>query len=381
MTILRITETPIHLKNNKILPLSLLLYLLLFGACQTSSQKAADHAVKTSQGAFQFITTVDNLQLRTAPNTTAAIIDSLANNVILIGLGETSEEISNIRLRGISYKEPWQRVKTASGKIGWVFGGGLNIATPSPKSSEQSNFLQTRLVGVLGATLAEEIQTYRTNYHKITSCTDLASTYRHGLKIRDSIVQILHNTTEVVDPVEPANLDWLVQAMPGFKTQLVAEATKFHLFADYQEFNKKSIETPGKEDDTFIGLNLNIYPSDSIEHFYPSWFVQTWDYGGHSLLGTGKHFSIFQHINELQAITPIFNPELSTIKTSLLNDLTAEWITYWESKSAIQKELSQIIKSNLSCLSPEEKLLLQQRLIAFDNPELNNISLNNKVKE
>jgi len=70
-----------------------------------------------------------------------------------------------------------------------------------------------------------------------------------------------------------------------------------------------------------------------------------------------------------------------TIKTSLLNDLTAEWVTYWESQKAIQKELTQIVKSDLSCLSSDEKLLLQQRLIAFEDPVLNNISLNNKVKE
>ena len=383
MTIMRTAETPFSLKDIKHPSLTISLFLLLFflfGACQPSSQKAIDHSI-TNHSSFQFVTTVNNLQLRTAPNMKAEIIDSLANNVILIGLGETSEEASTMRLRGISYMEPWQKVKTENGTTGWVFGGGLNIATPDINSEAQNFFLQNRLIGVFGKELAKEIQQYRTAYHNIGSCENFAINYRQGLRIRDSIVQILQYTEEVIDPVEPANLDWLEQAMPGFKTQLVAESTKFHLFVDYKEFGKKAKLTPKKEDDAFIDLYLSIYASDSTEHIYPSWFIQTWDYGGHSLLGTGKHFKVLQQIDELQKVTPIFNPELLTIKKSLLNDFTAEWVTYWESKVAIQKELQQIIKGNLSCLSPDEKLLLQQRLIAFDDPELNNISLNNKLKE
>jgi len=371
-------------EDTKLLAITILSFLsILFslGACQSSSSQVIEDITTPNHTSFQFVTAVEDLQLRSAPNLKAAIIDSLANNIILIGLGETSEQVSSIRLRGISYKEPWQKVKIASGKIGWVFGGGLNIATPVINSIAQDSFLQTRLIGVFGPELANDIQQYRMAYHSINSSKDLASTYRQGLKIRDSIVQILHNTAEVIDPVEPANLDWLEQAMPGFKTQLVAESTKFHLFVDYKEFDKKAKLTPKKEDDAFIDLNLQIYASDSTEHFYPNWFIQTWDYGGHSLLGSGEHFKVLQHIDELKTVTPLFNPELLTIKTALLNDLTAEWVTYWESQRDIQKELTQIVKSNPSCLSSDEKLLLQQRLIAFENPELNNISLHNKVKE
>ena len=117
---------------------------------------------------------------------------------------------------------------------------------------------------------------------------------------------------------------------------------------------------------------------DSIEQAFPSWVQQTWDYGGHSLLGSNKHLELLQSIDTIYQKTSLFNPHLVGYKDALLSDILAEWVTYWDTQQAIQKELKQIIASKFSCLTEEERLQIQQRLVAFDNPDLHSISLNNK---
>ena len=352
------------------------------GACQSSLKTSTNPIEENSfatETPIEFITTINNLHLRSAPNLKAAVLDTLTRNATVTGLGVT-EATSSIQVKGISFDEPWWKVKTTAGKIGWLYGGYLNLAQASIKSIEQNTFLQQRLIGVFGNTTATAIQQYRTAYAAIKSSTDFAATHRMGLTIRDSIVKILENKTEIIDPIAPADLSWLEQALPGFKTQLVAEATLFHLFADYRDFDFKATATTEQEDDAFMNLLLQVYAADSTEQFYPSWFLQTWDYGGHSLLGSGKHLKIIKKLDALQRSTSLFNPEITTLKTALLKDLTADWVTYWESKKAIQKELKQIIKGNFSCFNEEERLLLQQRSVAFENPALNNISLNQKER-
>ena len=258
-----------------------------------------------------------------------------------------------------------------------IFGGGVALTNPIIPTSTQNDFLQKRLKGIFGTDLSREILQYRKAYNAVSTSRNFANVYSKGLSLRDSVAQTLSMTTEVVDPYEPADFSWLEYALPGFKIQLAAEATAYYPYINYAAFLEKAKTTSEKEDDLFLLLNIAMY-KDSMEQTFPSWVQQTWDYGGHSLLGSNKHIELLQSMDTIYQHTSLFNSHLITYKDALLSDILAEWVTYWDTQSNIQKELKQIISSKFSCLTEEEQLQLQQRLVAFDHPNQHNISLNNK---
>jgi len=327
--------------------------------------------------ALSLKTIVADFSLMSAPDFNSELIENLPKGTLLKGIAFSNKTIHSKSINGITYKEPWQQIKTEDGKTGWMYGGGLTLVGPIVPTMAQSDFLQKRLNGIFGTGLSMDILLYRKTYNAISTSRNFANAYSKGLSLRDSVAQILSTTAEVVDPYEPADFSWLEYTLPGFRIQLVAEATAYYPYIDYAFFLEKANTTFEKEDDLFMQLNIAMY-KDSMEQAFPSWVQQTWDYGGHSLLGSNKHFELLQSINAIYQKTSLFNSHLIGYKDALLSDILAEWVTYWDTQQAIQKELKQIIASNFSCLTEEEQLQLQQRLVAFDNPDLHSISLNNK---
>lgn len=364
----------------KISTLLIFTYLFYFlVACNTSTKDFSNLPIDrvAYEKVLPLSTILSDIPLRNAPDFASDLIENLPKGTYLKGLAYSDKVSPQKRINGINYKEPWQLVRTEDGKTGWIYGGGLRLIEPIVPTVEQNIFLQKRLTGIFGANLSIEILQYRETYHGISTSSDFANAYNKGLSIRDSVAQILATEAEVVDPYEPVDFSWLEYCLPGLQVQLVAEATTYYPYIDYTAFLTQAAKTSGKEDDLFSQLNVAMY-KDSVEQAFPSWVLQTWDYGGHSLLGANKHFEILQLIDVVYLKTSLFNPQILSYKDALLSDILAEWITYWDTQEAIQKELRRIISSNFSCLSEEEQLQLQQRLVAFDNPGQHNISLNNK---
>lgn len=351
----------------------------LLVSCNTSTKDFSN--LPTDQISYEKVlplnTVLSDLPLRSTPDFTGDLIGNLPKGSHLEGLAYSNKVSPKKRINSINYEEPWQLVKTEEGKTGWIYGGGLTLTEPIIPTVEQNIFLQKRLNGLFGADLSIEILQYRKTYQTITSSQDFANAYSKALSIRDSVAQILASESEVVDPYEPADFSWLEYCLPGLQIQLVTEATTYYPYIDYAAFLERATRTLEKEDDLFSQLNVTMY-KDSVEQAFPSWVLQTWDYGGHSLLGSNKHFELLQLMDAIYLQTPLFNPHLLSYKNALLSDVLAEWITYWNTQEAIQKELRNILSSNFSFLSEEEELQLQQRLVAFDNPDQHNISLNNK---
>lgn len=369
------TALPLQKVRNFFLFLSLFCFLV---SCKTTIKDFPSLSNNTVlyEKSLPLSTIISGLSLRSAPNFTSDILERLPKGVLLEGIG-FSKAINAKRINGILFKEHWQQVKTEDGKTGWVYGGGLTLIHTTNLTIAQNEFLQKRLNGIFGKNLSIEILQYRKSYKALSTSRNFANLYSKGLSIRDSVAQILSTTAEVVDPYEPADFSWLEYSLPGFQVQLVAEATAYYPYINYASFLEKATTTLEKEDDLFLQLNVAMY-KDSIEQAFPSWVLQTWDYGGHSLLGSNKHLELLQAMDAIYKKTSLFNTHLTTYKNALLSDILAEWVTYWDTQEAIQKELKQIISNKFSCLTKEEQLQLQQRLDAFDNPDQHNINLNNK---
>ena len=73
---------------------------------------------------------VDKLRMRTAPDTKSDVVAEIPEGGAMTYLEEKTDFTQQITLRGKSYDEPWLKVKTKEGKIGWVYGGGVKFYQP-----------------------------------------------------------------------------------------------------------------------------------------------------------------------------------------------------------------------------------------------------------
>ncbi len=350
-----------------------LLSICLWACGKTGSEsKPIDNESVTT-----FITHVDNTRLREAAGPDAEVIKTLPRGTELVALGEVSDFTTQITLRGIPFDEPWLRVRTTDGSEGWVYGGALRFHMDEI-SELTTQLMERRLQTLFGQTLSTRIQAYRQSLHAATTAEAITLAYREGTALRDTLVRIMERKIEVNNPEELPDLFWLKQMLPGFETQLVAEGTAYYLFWNYVTLSEKAATTSSSEDDAFMALQISLFPDDSIEYFYPAWFLQTWDYGGHSLLGRGVHFRTLQKIDQLLKKSDLFAPELNRLKTRLVNDMVDPHVTYWEAKEKIQAELDTILQTDFNILTPADKIALQERRQLFETPDANNIEINHQ---
>ncbi len=356
-----------------------LLFCFCFLACEQTTTKSTSAptpkpepksvVVKEST----YTVGLDFLRLREAPGEEGKELAQLTKGTLLHGLGAMSDFSTKVRLRGIDYDEPWIKVKTAEGLEGWVYAAGLIF-------DEEGNIpkilLEKRLTNIFGAPIAQQLANYQKAYREAMTSEAFALVYTQGRSLRDTLVQLLEQKIEVEDYDRLPDLFWLELAMPGFVTALVAEGTLYYLFIDFKKMQSKTKETSGLADDEFVELGFQTYGMDSIEYFFPAWFTQTWDYGGHSLLGEGNHFSILKTMSTLIEKGSPFRSEIDLLKAPMFNDMIGKEVSYWRSKDEIVKEMKQIIEGNLTVLTKEEILVLQSRLKQFKAPKANKIEVN-----
>lgn len=355
----------------------LLIIILLgigLGACQSSETSTEREQMEV---VTRFVTNVDHARLREAAGTDAEVVRTLPRGEELLALGSVSDFNTRTRLRGITFDEPWLQVRTSDGVEGWIYAGALSFSMDD-HSALAAMLMERRLKTLFGDELSARIRSYRQSFHAANSAETLAMAYREGTTLRDTLVRIMEEKIEVDHSAALPDLFWLEQAMPGFEAQLVAEGTAYYLFWNYKTVGEKAEATSGAEDDAFAALQLSLFPDDSIEYFYPAWFLQTWDYGGHSLLGRGVHFATLQKIDQLLEKSDLFAPEMTRLKTRLVNDMTEPHVTYWETKGKIQAELDTIIGSGFSILNDADETLLKNRRLLFENPDSSNIEVNHQ---
>jgi len=324
----------------------------------------------------KMIVNIDNLRIRAEPGDKGAEIGRLREGTVLYDLGEVSDFTTRVQLRGIWFEEPWLKVKTEQNLEGWVYGGAVKFDMDNPTDLAKK-ILNIRLQTFFGKGLTARLNRYKNNYDSLKTSKGFVKIFKEGLRLRDTLANTLENRINVSEGnSQMPDLFWIEEAFPGYVTQLVAEGTVYFLFIDFKQLQQKVSTTRGEEDDDFIGLNLLVYSADSVEYFYTSWFIQTWDYGGCSLLGQGEHLKVLKEIDRVLKKSDLFAKEITALKDRLMNDITNKDVDYWETKDKILDELDAIFAANISALSNEDLIALKTRSKQFEYPAENNIKLN-----
>lgn len=108
------------------------------GDLTTDSLMQKNNNTKNEPITVEIYTWVNKLRMRSKPDTKSDIIAELVEGEALTYLDEKTDFTQKISMRGSIQDEPWLKVKTKTGKIGWVYGGGVKFyrprvdAAPSP---------------------------------------------------------------------------------------------------------------------------------------------------------------------------------------------------------------------------------------------------------
>jgi hypothetical protein len=283
-------------------------------------------------------------------------------------LGAVSDFESIVALGGETRQTPWLRVKTTSGKTGWIFGGA--VAPPD------SNWLiNKRLRCYFGSALAARIGRFAAIESPDTEA-DFAAQYREAIALRDTCIFLLVTRAERSGADQHPDFAWLPATFPGFIFQKVAEGTQPYLFADFHFWEQKALKTNGLQDDAFVQTCFVAFSADSIESFYPAWKFQISDYEAASQLGTGVHLKMFRQIESALKAGSLFQPELMKFKEALLEDILDNKTGYWQPKDLILKELNQILNADFACLNDRDRVALRAQLAMFANPAANDVRVN-----
>lgn len=357
---------------------SCLLWLVfLLASCSSEAPPADEPQPSPPREATALVVNIDGLRLRDAPGEDGRVIRELSRGDVLYDLGEVSSFTTPIRLRGIQFDEPWLKVAAADRAEGWVYGGALHFTMRQPTELAQL-LMRKRLQTFFGPDKAGSIEHYRQAFYAIEHTEDFVRLFRRGQSLRDTLVAMLESRIEVGPVEQLPDLFWLEEALPGFVPQLVAEGTAYYLFTDFRDFGKVAAATPGREDDAFVSFCLQVFPEDSIEYFFPAWTIQTWDYGGHSLLGRGVHHRLLREMDHLLAASDHFAAELHSIKMDLLNDITRPDVTYWEPQEKVMAEMDSILAADYGFLTPSDRIALRTRREQFAEPEKHGIEFSHQ---
>jgi len=156
------------------------------------------------------------------------------------------------------------------------------------------------------------------------------------------------------------DMSWIEYLMPSFKVVQVAEGTVYYPTANFVSLANKAKTTQGQTDDEFFAFCQRLFPYNGLEGFFANWFEQTWDYGGESLLGQGKHLAALQEMDQLFKQSGFFAQTLKHYKNDLVHDITHSETKFRESKDKIKRELQQILAKNFSILTSADKKSIKE---------------------
>jgi len=349
-----------------------LLAVVCLSACQQNHEPSTP---PIQQQAGDLISRVDNTILYERPQFRSRTLASFPQNTPLWTKDTVSPFLMALEREGKTLYEPWLKVRTADGQTGWVYAGNVQPATAESDTVWRQ---QIHLKALFGESLTEEIYAYETDFQSVERLEDFVAVYRKGQQLTDTLLHFMERRLPMQERLPLPDMFWLEKWLPGYEMQVVAEGTAYQFFENYKAWLALARRTPAQDDDAYLAVCLETYARDSIEYYYPAWFIQTWDYGGHSLLGRGIHRKVLAEMNQMAQSTGLFKDNLQALKEQLLEDIMQSEEGYWERSEAILAELDSILAMENAILTPTDRIALQTRRKMFENPAANGILTNLK---
>ena len=303
----------------------------------------------------------DKLRVRKAPNTKATILTQLAKNQQVDWSGEVSSNHDKITLKGITFKTPWVKIKTQTQQEGWIYAAAAKSEAVFNPLSEQ--FIMLRSRSFFGTDLANKTAQYRQDYFSAQTAQHVSKVYQYGQKLREKIVKVLEQKSSLQSPNELI-MTWLENMMSGYHLSLVAEGTEYYLFANFNKMLAIAQKTRGNDDDAFFKLSRDLYAYEGREGFYYAWMEQTWDYGGDSLLGQGKHVLFLKRLTQFSNNQSLFKAAIQQYTRALVQDISdnksSEMRRFRESNAKRAEELAAILELNSPLLTSHDKIAIEK---------------------
>lgn len=352
---------------------SLIFMVSFLLSCQPQQQR---EDVIQYENVVRYFVKLDNSPLRTAPSLKGNIISKLEAGSSVYHLGEVGKEMTVMVLDSSNFCEPWLKVKTEKGAEGWIYGARLD------HSIEGEPYSQLRLRALLGNDLKDSLDVFKEELLLVGTSNAFEAMYHKAQEFQDELNRQLEKVSyDLTGPTGIPDLFWLKDAVPGFVPQLVAEGTVYYLFFNYKWWLELSEKTTDDLDNAFLSICVQVFPSDSIEYFFPAWTIQTWDYGGHSLLGRGIHFGILKQLKDYNFRSDLFEKDLALFRQKLMDDITLAEVSYWVGQDKILAELDSLILMETGFLTGEDLIGLKVRRSQFMEPEKFGILLNQRSGE
>jgi hypothetical protein len=311
---------------------------------------------------------LDNVRIRDVAGLGGKEVARLPKKAKVIFNGIFSDFTDKIKLRGIQYDDPWLKVRTTKGVEGWIYGASVKFDANNVGADLYNQLITKRLTKFFGTKIVFEIEQYQKSFKAAKTDRDLALVYRNNKKLCDVMNEKFNEFFEVEDfDSDYPDLFWIDDPIPAMTLGLVAEGTMYQIFTNIDDLIKKSATTKGEIDNDFTKLLKDYYDGD-VEYYFASYYLQTWDYGGYSLLGQGKHNALLNKLDKLAIKSDLFTPEIKQLKTNLLDDIT-NGAEYGENSETILKELDEITKGKYKIITATELTTLKNRRPMFEKPE------------
>lgn len=187
-------------------------------------------------------------------------------------------------------------------------------------------------------------QNYSQAFQQVKTQADFIKVFRQAQNLPATATFQKHWDLYMSDQVKQARPDfeWVQPLFPGLELQFEGEGTIAVLETYFPDFAKLAKKTTAKDDDQFIALMQSLH--GDVNNGYRNWMEQTWDYGGCSYLGSGKHSQLLKAIQtQLKNKSP-FQIELKDEEARLKQDLTQS-VELCGPRQAASKEMQQLLKS------------------------------------
>ena len=194
-------------------------------------------------------------------------------------------------------------------------------------------------------------------FKALTEFQDRASIYLSDLNVSEEFFNKVYAQMSKAETEDEyfdeyrASLDYILENLKlinkylnGLQLACQAECTEPCFDLMLNGLLKKVKDTEGEDDDKFFDLIVETYGGD----FEPgtmsaNWFEPTWDLGGMSLLGSGKHQEFFVATDKLLDAKNIFAEGILYYREIAMDD-ASNWNSFAHSKEKVLSELKSILK-------------------------------------